>query len=235
VLVCGPDPEDESTFVLVQDKNSFGPRPTSGRAYRIDGVDIESHGDTFRTSAVVWLGEVQVSSHNLLAKPEDERTSRQIAEDLILTELEVGSQSWAVLAAGIESQGVSEHTGRRARDDLKRAGEITTVKTAEGRVWQLDHPDGQVEGGQVEILNGYTEKSEIEDPTCPHSNGGQLDLVEGGMTPQVTFQDYFDECPDCPKCDLCGFGPDRHLAPPDYRHAFWCEYHPDNVEEPARV
>jgi hypothetical protein len=66
VIVCGADPNDESRFVMVQDKNSFGPRATTGRAYRIEAATIEHHGETFPTSSVVWLGDVEIDSRGLL-------------------------------------------------------------------------------------------------------------------------------------------------------------------------
>jgi putative DNA primase/helicase len=71
VLVCGEDPTDESQYVMVQDKHSFGPRSNTGRAYRIESRQVEIRGKAFSTSAVVWLGEVEVSSRGLLAGPED--------------------------------------------------------------------------------------------------------------------------------------------------------------------
>src|SRR5262249_21359365 len=72
VLICGTDPEDETRYVMVQDKHSFGPKPTTGKAYRIESRQVEIRGETFTTSAVVWLGEVEVSPRSLLAGPEDE-------------------------------------------------------------------------------------------------------------------------------------------------------------------
>ena len=71
VLVCGSDPTDESRFVLVQDKHSFGPKPNTGRAYRIEDRRVEHKGEAYETSGVVWLGDVDIDSRGLLAGPGD--------------------------------------------------------------------------------------------------------------------------------------------------------------------
>jgi hypothetical protein len=38
---------------MVQDKNSFGPKPTTGHAYRIETKEVEHKGEGFTTSAMV--------------------------------------------------------------------------------------------------------------------------------------------------------------------------------------
>ena len=60
VLVCGTDPNDESRLVMVQDKHSFGPKSSTGHAYRIETRHVERDGETFTTSGIVWLGDVEI-------------------------------------------------------------------------------------------------------------------------------------------------------------------------------
>jgi hypothetical protein len=129
VLLCAVDPSDETRYVVAQDKFSFGPRPSTGRAYRIESTTIEHHEETFTTSRVVWLGEVVVDTRSLLAgpAPAEERTERDIARDVILDALTEGDRPWADLLELARDEGASEATARRARNDLKSGGRIDKV------------------------------------------------------------------------------------------------------------
>ena len=155
VLVCGPDPADESRFLIVQDKNSFGPKPSTGRAYRIEGTNVDLDGAEHKTSRVVWLGEVPITTRNLLAGPgTEDRTERDIARDVILDALSERDHRWADLVELVKDEGAAEITARRARDSLKSEGLIKSVKTVHGWWWtretNLLTPLGQVDGEQVE-------------------------------------------------------------------------------------
>jgi hypothetical protein len=82
VIVCGRDPEDETRFVMVQDKNSFGPRATTGNAYRLEGATVEHGAERYDTSTVVWLGQVEIDSRGLLQGPRDNDDTKDAASVL---------------------------------------------------------------------------------------------------------------------------------------------------------
>src|SRR5262249_18346618 len=89
VLVCGVDPTDESRYVLVQDKHSFGPKSSTGTAYQIETRHIEDEGHTRKTSGVVWLGGGGIDSRCRLAGPDapEERADRDDAVAFLRTVL----------------------------------------------------------------------------------------------------------------------------------------------------
>lgn len=154
VLVCGVDPEDETRFVMVQDKNSHGPKAPTGKAYQIDGAVIDHNGDKFLTSKVHWLGDVEITSRALLAgaKDDEETTGQELAADVILDALQTGPMSWDDLwrvckAAGVES----ERTARRGRDKLNGKGLIDKIGGGGAPwLWNLATPYLAKAGGQVE-------------------------------------------------------------------------------------
>jgi putative DNA primase/helicase len=117
VLVCGIDPDDESRFVLVQDKFSFGPKPTTGTAYQIETAVVDHKAKTFKTSRVVWLGEVEISSTGLLAGPGDleERTERDEAGTFLDEMLAEGDIDADEVLAQAKKNGIAERTLRRAK------------------------------------------------------------------------------------------------------------------------
>jgi hypothetical protein len=122
VLVCGVDPGDETRFVMVQDKNSFGPKPTTGRAFKITGEHVTIAGKRFATSAITWLGEVEVDSRGLLAGPGDPEEQTDCDEAVSLLTRLVESNGGRVAAsdaikAGAEL-GVSSKTMQRARRQI---------------------------------------------------------------------------------------------------------------------
>ncbi len=120
VLVCGADPSDETRFVLVQDKNSFGPKSSTGRAYRIEARSIEHHGDTFTTSGIVWLGDVEIDSRGLLAGPGDpeDRSERSEAAEFLSEALSDGPRQAKELKDAAKREGIADRTLARARRDL---------------------------------------------------------------------------------------------------------------------
>ena len=85
VIVCGHDPDYLSRFVMVQDKNSFGPRPTTGHAYEILTATVGRDGRVFTTSKVQWGEEVTIDSRGLLAGPSNDRApqKRDAAEKML--------------------------------------------------------------------------------------------------------------------------------------------------------
>jgi len=148
VIVCGEDPDDETRFIMVQDKNSFGPKSSTGTAYTIESAAIRHNGEEFLTSKVRWLGEVPITARQMLTGPKDkaDRTERDIAKEVIVTELKERPLRWADLEEVLSAQGVTQITARRARDDLKAEGVIELV--TKGWLWTLITPPDQSDGDQ---------------------------------------------------------------------------------------
>jgi hypothetical protein len=197
VLVCGRDPDDETRYLLLQDKNSFGPRPKTAWSYEIKGATVNHRGQTFLTSRVEWGDEVEITSYGLLAPTDpSEQSSQKIAAMVILDALAAEALPWSDIAARIHAQGVSERTGRRARDNLKSEGWIQVQKGERGWLWwttaNLSTVDGQVDAGQVENLNADKKK--------PGDSDQVVHLAEGGQVGQV---DPEQEAPDRSKTTRC--------------------------------
>jgi AAA domain len=140
VLVCGVDPGDESRFVLAQDKFSFGPKPTTGRAYQIETAVIDHETKTVKTSRVVWLGEVEISATGLLAGPEDPdaRSERDEAGTFLDEMLAEGDVDADEILTQAKRNGIAERTLRRA----KRHRGIRSVRVGDHWVWRRGQ-DGQ--------------------------------------------------------------------------------------------
>jgi AAA domain/DNA N-6-adenine-methyltransferase (Dam) len=167
VLVCGTDPADESRFVMVQDKNSFGPRPTTGQAYRIETTRIEHHAGVFTTSSVVWLGDVEIDSRGLLAGPDNPEERSDIAEaEQILTDLieEAGGRINATDAKrAATAVGVSDKTMQRAR---RRLGLEAVPEGFAPKVWWWCKPDISVLDLQPVTGGSTTGLSSTQSPSA---------------------------------------------------------------------
>jgi hypothetical protein len=152
VLVCGEDPQDESRYVM--DKHSFGPQPTTGKAYRIESRQLELRGKTVTTSGVVWLGEVEVSPRGLLAGPGDRSDiDRAVAflERLVPPGGRVEPREAEKAAATAE--GLDAKTLQRARRKLEWAAQpegFAPKKWSWVRPPVLDSPVQDKEGVQYE-------------------------------------------------------------------------------------
>jgi AAA domain len=178
VLVCGIDPNDESRYVLVQDKHSFGPKSTTGRAYRIETKLIEDQGKTRKTSGVVWLGEVEIDSHGLLAGAGDpeERTERDEAGDFLDELLKAGDVAADDVLAEAKKAGIAEKTLRRA----KRQRGVRSVKEGGHWVWKRREDGHTLEAGHL----GHLEADE-------GVLGGHLD---GGGHLESDAPDVCEQC-----------------------------------------
>jgi hypothetical protein len=123
VLVCGADPADESRFVVVQDKNSFGPKAKTGMAYRIVTRYVERFGKAHETSGIEWLGEVPMNARALLAGPEnpEERDDIDRAKEFLEALVPPGErvEPREAQKAAQNVAGVDTKTLQRARRKLK--------------------------------------------------------------------------------------------------------------------
>jgi putative DNA primase/helicase len=139
VLVCGEDPGDESRFVMVQDKHSFGPRSNVGFAYRLLTAQVEIKEATFTTSKLVWDGEVEIDSRGLLAGPGDpeERSAIDEATEFLLHALADGPRDAAETKKQAGDEGVKERTLHRARRDLHVVVDRDETRRGRPSTWRL--------------------------------------------------------------------------------------------------
>jgi Bifunctional DNA primase/polymerase, N-terminal/AAA domain len=150
VLVCGADPSDESRFVVVQDKNSFGPKAKTGTAYRIVTRYVERDGKVHETSGIEWLGDVPMDARQLLAGPDDPeaRTEQDEAADFLRSYLAHGAQPSDDVKKAAAREGIAERTLQRARRTI--GVEVERAGFQGGSTWALPFvppPSGTDRGG----------------------------------------------------------------------------------------
>lgn len=191
VLVCGVDPTDESRYVVVQDKNSYGPKSRTGRAYRIEEQVVEHNGERFKTAAVAWLGEVEVDGRSLLAGPEAPEERSALDEAIIWLRAYLDENGGTVEASTAKTAardaGIRDRTLDRARPRVARTERGGFPARS---VWTLltvsPTPPGETvnptpgETGETVALQGET------DPPSPQARQPQ-DAGETGLI-----------------CDVCG-------------------------------
>lgn len=139
------DPEN-SQYVISQSKNNLGRTDLPNLTYQIEPAEIATSEGTSEVGRLVFTGESQRSVRDILSPHQgQDRTERDTARTIILDVLEDGPQAWKAIAKTIKEGGVTERTGRRARDELTKEGKI---RLSPGDwTWHLDHP--RVGGGQV--------------------------------------------------------------------------------------
>jgi hypothetical protein len=167
VIVCGADPTDPSRFVMVQDKNSFGPKPTTGYSYEIQTAYVERDGGTFKTSKVRWGEEVDADARAVLAGAPKERSTpqRDAAEKMLKQMLRDGPR----LRTEIQEEA------------LKRGISFGTVKTAKAVLgiidWQRPEPGRRGAGPSRWALPNSGQR--------PPANGGQRDDCPPFIGPEL--------------------------------------------------
>jgi putative DNA primase/helicase len=123
VIVCGRDPEDQSQFVMVQDKNSFGPRPTTGHCYEIEEAVVERDGVTFKTSKIRWGERIEIDAPAMLAPAPKERGTPKLdaAKDMLNEMLAAGPQLRLDIEIEAKHRDISWRTVMTAKAELKIA------------------------------------------------------------------------------------------------------------------
>ena len=130
VLVCGIDPSDESRYVMVQDKHSFGPRSHIGFAYRLQTAHVEINNTMFTTSKLVWDGEVEIDSRGLLTGPEVVAPKATAAKAMLEDLLADGPELVETLKFEARSRDLGWRTVEAAKADL---GVIAEPRPVPGR------------------------------------------------------------------------------------------------------
>jgi hypothetical protein len=212
VIVCGADPEDPSRFVMVQDKNSFGPRPTTGQRYEIIPASIEHGGTSFATSKVRWRGQIEIDAHRLLAGRPTERPTPKTdaAAEMLRDLLGAGPRKQADIRTEAERRGISwrtvESTKARLPIDVYQRPE--PGRRGPGPSWWCLRNGPQQGNGPQSASCGPFKASPTSDDENHHS---QADLVRGEVadhTPQNV-----PRCGRCSKVSL--LDPCRSCATPE--------------------
>jgi hypothetical protein len=177
--------ESDPERILAHPKNNLGPTAVALR-YRIEERVVEglvdNDGKPVRTGAVVSLGEAPGVAAAELLHPDDptERPQRDLAAETILGELTEGDKTWKAIATTLGREGISEHTGRKARDELKHAGQIDRTKDGlhGGWTWGLVEDANELavtkDDGNTEPANG---KYELANDIGDHKSDGQVQPV----------------------------------------------------------
>lgn len=144
---------DEETFVLSQVKNNLGRLDLPHLTYRIESAEIATERGPSYVSRLVFTGETSRGVHEVLNPHHDpDRPERDTAKHVILDTLQAGPTSWETIAAVIQKEGVSERTGRRARDELKK--DKTIVLTGGGGApWLWERTDYTPEPAAATLMD----------------------------------------------------------------------------------
>ena len=159
VLLFATDPEtdeDDPGRLLAHLKSNLSPLAVALR-FRIERRIIEHTGTEIETSGVAWVGEaLGIEAAGLLRHVDPaERPQRDLAAETILAELEAGEKAWTAIKAVLSSEGISEKTGQRSRDELKQSGLITRSKAGlhGGWTWRLAEDGHELRQYESEAKN----------------------------------------------------------------------------------
>jgi len=138
ILLMGPDPRDPRGAdglgrVLTSRGNLAAPVPAL--AYELEPTSVEHDGQRFDTARLVYKGEVDVDSHELLIAEGQELRGREttVARRWLREKLE--DKEWhdsGPLKEEAEAEGIAERTLKRAKAELhvddRRSGFPSTTK-----------------------------------------------------------------------------------------------------------
>jgi hypothetical protein len=116
---------DNGVYVLSQAKNNLGRLDLPSLTYAIVPEVVPTDEGPSEVGRFQFTGESTRDVRDILSWHIDhDKTERDFARETILLLLGDGPLPWEDLTAGLKREGVSEHTGRRARSDLKSEGLI---------------------------------------------------------------------------------------------------------------
>lgn len=129
---CDPGDEDGPLRVLAHGKSNLGVLAPS-QSWRMDTKWIHADsGEAMEVGQVVYLGESDVSTSDLLRGSDEQAPERDAARAFLLDHLALGPvRSGEVNEAAAKAK-IAEATLKRARKDLKAAGILHTKKLADG-------------------------------------------------------------------------------------------------------
>jgi hypothetical protein len=184
-FVLGKDPKDENRRVLASTKNNLAKLPKS-LMFTLE----EAESSAVRVN---WLGESEVSAHQLLATPREEEhaDARSEAVEFLNDVLADGAVPASEIIADAEDAGISEKTLRRAK---KLLGVITyreseTGKRGAGRwLWKLPVADLVTEAQQ----DGHTGPRETVGHLDPQEDAELRESRIDKPNVQDGHRDYLD-------------------------------------------
>lgn len=134
--VVGKDPQDETRRILAVAKLNIAEEPRS-LVYRVAVNEDER-------PFLSWEGETDLTANDLLAPPETKQgqSKRERAKKFLIDELSQGPVRQTRLDMLAGKMGISDHTLRRAKDDLIEEDLPITVERIGGKggcwVWSLE-------------------------------------------------------------------------------------------------
>ena len=190
-LLVAPDPGDEQRRILAVTKSNLSEKAPS-LAYRIVG---DEERDCAR---IVWEGSSDLRAEDLLNPPKE--TKRDVAVEFLEAALVGGPVLARELFQRAETEGISEKTLRRAKDELHvkafRRGKEGHIGSGAWwwRISKVAKPlDGQASNSQVTILK-TAGQSESEPPEMLN----MAKLTSPGEQPFSTTR---------LACEICGASP----------------------------
>jgi hypothetical protein len=177
-FVVGKDPQDENRRVLASTKNNLA-KPPKSLLFTLE----EAESGTVRVN---WLGESEVSAHQLLATPREEEhaDARSEAVEFLNDTLADGPVPASDIIEDAEDAGISEKTLRRAK---KLLGVVAYREGEAGRrgagrwLWKLPIADLATKNdkdGQTPVQDGHTDQQKNVGHLNPENEEG---VQESGL------------------------------------------------------
>jgi hypothetical protein len=213
--------DDSGQYVISQAKNNLGRLDLPNLTYQLEPATVPTDEGPSEVARLVFTGESQRSVRDILNPHHgQDRTERDTARQIILDALSDGARKWTEVADSIEASGVSEVTGRRARDELKKGG--TIVLNVGVWTWELAQPSSPV----TKVIKEQQNPGILAQPVIKDFANGDRDLItlitpihdgrEDADQSLITPDDESDLDQPCPECTLS-----------DGRHAWSCPTKPD--------
>jgi hypothetical protein len=172
-FVVGKDPQDEIRRVLASTKNNLAKSPKS-LMFTLQEADNGA-------VRVNWLGESEVSAHQLLATPREEEhaDARSEAVEFLNDVLAGGPVPASQVKQEAEDAGISERTLKRAKKIVRvityRENEAGEKRGAGRWMWKL--PVAELVTDKVEVCHPDVQGVQ----SVPKENGGPLERDEGSQ------------------------------------------------------
>lgn len=188
VLLLGRDPQDEQRRVVRVAKTNFR-EPDHGIGFTI------SEDDRWEVGFVTDLSDSDVTAEDLAAAsvPDEDRTEREEARELLREVLADGPVDSAELTKIAEAAGVSQRTLKRARTDLgAKARQKKDPQTGRVTGWMVELPangkptEPSARVGPVGTLGTVDmTRRNTHSPSVQEAQGAQMSAEDAGEADQV--------------------------------------------------
>ncbi len=171
---------DSATYVISQAKNNLGRLNLPNLTYRLEPFTVDTKEGPSEVSRLVFTGETLRGVREILNPHVDpDRGEKDIARDLILDVLATGPESWEAITKVIKREGISERTGQRGRDELRKAG-LIDKSGGGGQPWKwhrvLSHSGESGQHGQ-HGQHAWPTKGEVSQPLANGKPNGDAYLA----------------------------------------------------------